>query len=152
LEYQIANNSGVYGNTIKPNPPILITENQQLVTLNVPLFFGNASTIAKVKVRVTDNVGCISPWLTIGPIAIPTQVLNVNWSSQFVSGTVGAPNAIYTKSYQIVGGIPSYTTPAGQPLLSTPTSTSASANVALNNGLTITVQDSVGCLITKNSG
>jgi hypothetical protein len=79
-------------------------------------------------------------------------VLNVNWSSQFVSGTVGAPNAIYTKSYQIVGGIPSYTTPAGQPLLSTPTSTSASANVALNNGLTITVQDSVGCLITKNSG
>jgi hypothetical protein len=30
----------VYGNTINPNPPILITENQQLVTLNVPLFFG----------------------------------------------------------------------------------------------------------------
>jgi hypothetical protein len=157
LTYQIANQTGIFNGTDIIHTT-LITQNQQLITLNVPTLVGGASpTSATIKLKITDNVGCVSNLLTLGPIQIPTQALglsnNNNWTITYVGpGTVGAPNAIYTKSYQIVGGIAPYTTPAGQPLLSTPTSTSASANVALNNGLTITVEDSVGCIITRNSG
>jgi hypothetical protein len=155
LKYQIANQSGVYGPVITHST--LITQNQQLITLNVPQFFGANPTSASLKLTLTDNVGCESNLLTLGPIPIPTQALglsnNNNWTITYVGpGAVGAPNSIYNKAYQIVGGIAPYTTPAGQPLLATPTSTSASANVALNNGLTITIEDSVGCLITRNSG
>ncbi len=151
LEYQIANNTGIYGPITTHST--LITQNQQLITLTVPPLAGNApASSAKVKFRVIDNVGCPSDWLELGPIQLPTTELSVNWNSTFVSGTPNTPNAIYTKSYQIVGGISPYTTPVGQPLLPTPTSTSASANVTLNNGLSITVVDSVGCTITSNSG
>jgi hypothetical protein len=150
LDYQIANVNNSYGPLIQSQ--IFITQNQQLITLPVPQILGNPSPSAKIKIRVTDKVGCVSPFLEIGPIQIPTQELNVIWSSQFVSGTPNTPNAIYTKSYQISGGIPPYTTTSGQPLLPSPNATTASANVAFNNGLTITVQDSAGCIITKNSG
>jgi hypothetical protein len=156
LKYQIANQSGIYGPVITHTT--LITQNQQLITLNVPTLLGGASpTSATIKFTLTDNVGCVSNLLTLGPIQIPTQALGLsngnNWTITYVGpGAVGAPNSIYNKAYQIVGGIAPYTTPAGQPLLASPTSTSASANVALNNGLTITIEDSVGCLITRNSG
>jgi hypothetical protein len=56
----------------------------------------------------------------------------------------------------ISGGLPPYTTPTGQPLLPevaplpVPNNT-ATATVACNNGLQITVVDSVGCTIVKNS-
>ena len=158
LTYQIANQTGIFNGTDIIHTT-LITQNQQLITLNVPnTLDGGSPTSAKVRLTLRDNVGCVSNTLIIdstpagSPIRIPTNDLDVNWSSTLVSGPANAPNSIYNKAYQIVGGIAPYTTPSGQPLLSTPSSTSANTNVALNNGLTITVEDSVGCLITKNSG
>jgi hypothetical protein len=156
LKYFIANQSGVF-NATEIIHTTLITQNQQLITLTVPnlppSLGGGSPTSATIKLTLTDNVGCVSPQITIGPIQIPTNDLNVNWTSTLVSGPANAPSSIYKKEYLIVGGIPPYTTPFGQPLLPVPyTTPSASANVALNNGLTITVLDSVGCLITKNSG
>ena len=57
------------------------------------------------------------------------------------------------KTYVISGGLPPYTTPVGQPLLplNPPNSNTASTTVACNNGLQITVVDSVGCTVVKNS-
>lgn len=147
LVYQIANQSGVYGpETIHLTP---ITQNQQLITLNVPQFLGNNSSSARIRVRVIDNVGCDSPWLEIGPLPIPTQALGLSNNNNWSITQIGNGNCI--KQYQVVGGVPPYTTPSGQPLLA-PNATSATATVACNNGLTITVEDSVGCLITRNSG
>lgn len=151
LEYQIANSTGVYGAVITHST--LITQNQQLITLSVPRV-GPAlapSGSAKVKFRVIDNVGCVSPWEEIkntdgSQITLPTGLLKVQWTIN----PTGSNNAI--KSYVISGGIAPYTTPAGQPLLSPNNNTTASTTVGLNNGLYITVIDSVGCTITENSG
>jgi hypothetical protein len=162
LFYEIANQSGIYSSPVAQYPT-LITQNQQLITLNVPnTLDGDSPTLVKVRLTLRDNVGCVSNTLIIdstpagSPIRIPTQALglsNNSWSiTYFGPGAVGAPNTIYNKAYQIVGGLPPYTTPTGRPLLASPTSTSANANVAFNDGLTITVEDSVGCIITKNSG
>jgi hypothetical protein len=162
LEYQIANSSGVYGAvTTYQN---LITQNQQLITLIVPkVLVGTIlvpSSSAKVKFRVKDNVGCYSPWEEIknnngGPIiTIPTAQLNVGWTINQLAVPPSPPppaTPLAIKTYVIGGGIAPYTTPAGQPLLSTNNNTTASATVSLNNGLYITVVDSVGCTITANS-
>ena len=158
LEYQVANNTGVYVG----NPQTygtLITQNQQLITLSVPPTLSGPSNSAKVRFRVKDKVGCYSNWLEIlnpqgGLIPIPTASLNASWStSQLpVPPSPPPPNTpLAIKTYTISGGIAPYTTPAGQPLLSPNNNTTASATVAINNGLYITVVDSVGCTITTNS-
>jgi hypothetical protein len=155
LEYQVANNTGVYiGNP--QTYGTLITQNQQLITLNVPTTLSGPSNSAKVKFRVKDNVGCYSNWEEIlnpqgGQIQIPTAILKVQWSTSTIQGPSGTA---CVKSYIISGGVSPYTTPAGQPLLplNQPNSNAASTTVACNNGLTITVVDSIGCTITENSG
>lgn len=156
LEYYLTNQLGVYPSTstIYPTP---ITSNQQLVTLTMPTVIDGVSFAfsnqAKIKFRVIDKVGCISPWEEIGPIPLPTSNLNVQWSNSQIPGT-NPPSCI--KTYVISGGLPPYTTPVGQPLLPevpplpVPNNT-ANATVACNNGLQITVVDSVGCTVVKNS-
>lgn len=163
LEYYLTNQSGVYPPTSTIHTT-LITSNQQLITLNIPTIINGTSYVfsnqAKVKFRVRDNVGCESPWEEIGPIPIPISNLDVQWSnSQLPPPPLPqpAPNPpLCIKTYVISGGLPPYTTPVGQPLLPEvaplpePNNT-ANATVACNNGLQITVVDSVGCTIVKNS-
>jgi len=163
LEYYLTNQLGVYPPTSTIHTT-LITSNQQLITLNIPTIINGTSYVfsnqAKVKFRVRDNVGCESPWEEIGPIPIPISNLDVQWSnSQLPPPPLPqpAPNPpLCIKTYVISGGLPPYTTPVGQPLLPevaplpVPNDT-ANATVACNNGLQITVVDSVGCTIVKNS-
>ena len=150
LEYQVANGTGVYGPLNIYTTPI--TSNQQLITLNVP----SPATSAKVRFRVIDKVGCESPWEVIGPIQLPTSNLNVQWTNSQLPPAQQPPapqSPLCIKSYVISGGLPPYTTPIGQPLLplTPPNSNTATATVACNNGLQITVVDSVGCTIVKPS-
>jgi hypothetical protein len=155
LEYQVANSTGIYGPLTTYTTPI--QTNQQLVTLNVP----SPSGSAKVRVRVKDNVFCESNWLIIenpngSPIQLPTSNLDVQWTNNQLPPAQQPPapqSPLCIKSYVISGGLPPYTTPVGQPLLplTPPNSNTASATVACNNGLQITVLDSVGCTIVKPS-
>lgn len=147
LEYQIASNNGIYITPPASATPIYVTQNQQLITLSVPSQSAGTPK-AKIRFRVIDNVGCTSNWLETDFITLPSQDLgltNNSWSIQNLN------NGNCIKSYTVVGGIPPYTTPVGQPLLE-PNTNTASATVPCNSGLYITVVDSVGCTITKNSG
>jgi hypothetical protein len=162
LEYYLTNQLGVYPPTSTIHTTLIQT-NQELVTLTIPTIINGVSFAfsnqAKIKFRVRDNVGCVSNWEEIGPIPIPISNLDVQWSNSQLPPAQQPPAPqplLCVKSYVISGGLPPYTTPTGQPLLPevaplpVPNNT-ATATVACNNGLQITVVDSVGCTIVKNS-
>jgi hypothetical protein len=143
LQYQIFNpTTNSFGSTvIHPTP---INQNQQLVTINNVTF-----NPVRLRVKVIDNVGCESSWLELNPIQLPSTELNENtiqWSS-----TPIAPNSTTcNKTYTITSnaGITPYTVVTG-PQLST--ANSGTSQFPCNFITSVTIKDSVGCTVTKNS-
>lgn len=141
LQYQIFNpifNS--YGSTVTYPTPI--NQNQQLVSIN-----NITSNPVKLRIKVIDNVGCESPWLELDPIQLPTNELNEN-SIQWTSTPAG--NGFCNKTYTITSnaGIAPYTVVTG-PQLST--ANSGTSQFPCNFITSVTIKDSVGCTVTKNS-
>ena len=148
LEYQFLDNLGVWPSTYTTYPT-LINQNQQLVTLNVPPTNILAGNNVRVRFRVIDKVGCISNVEDLGLIKIPTNELNINnvtWSSTLVS------SGICLKRYTINNnaGIAPYTIISG-PNLDNPTSNTGASQFPCNFITSVTIEDSVGCQVTKNS-
>lgn len=143
LQYEIFNPvTNSYGSTvIHPTP---INQNQQLVTINNITF-----NPVRLRVKVIDKVGCESSWLVLNPIQLPTIELNEN-SIQWTSTPV-APNSTFcNKTYTITSnaGIAPYTVVTG-PQLST--ANSGTSQFPCNFITSVTIKDSVGCTVTKNS-
>lgn len=141
LQYEIFNpTTNSYGSTvIHPTP---INQNQQLVTINNITF-----NPVRLRIKLIDNVGCESPWLILGPIQLPTNELNEN-SIQWTSTPAG--NGFCNKTYTIAlnSGIAPYTVVTG-PQLST--ANSGTSQFPCNFITSVTIKDSVGCTVTKNS-
>jgi hypothetical protein len=148
LEYQFMNNLGAWPTTYTTHGTLL-NQNQQLVTLNVPptnILLGNN---VRVRFRIIDNVGCRSNVEDLGLIKIPTFELNsnnVSWQSTLVS------SGVCEKRYTINNnaGIAPYTIITG-PNLDSPTSNTGASQFPCNFITSVTIQDSVGCIVTKNS-
>jgi len=139
-QFEIA---GQNGNFIPVSQTQTITQNQQLVTLTVPQINGVASNQCRIRIRVTDNVGCQSPWFETPTIQLPTANLNVSWESV----SVGSGNC--NKTYTISGGIPPYTILFGPQL--GPSGTSGFSTVPCNFTISVMVQDNAGCTKSENS-
>lgn len=141
LQYQIFNPiTNSYSSTVTHPTPI--NQNQQLVTINNITF-----NPVKLRIKVIDNVGCESPWLELAQIQLPTIELNEN-SIQWTSTPAG--NGFCNKTYTIASnaGIAPYTVVTG-PQLST--SNSGTSQFPCNFITSVTIKDSVGCTVTKNS-
>jgi hypothetical protein len=144
LQYGM-NNRGPYELKFKVNNGAVqtrtITINQQLITSALPF----ASTTCTVQiVSVTDNVGCVSPSFTLPTIQLPAQALSGSWI------TVPIPGSTTTvkKYLPISGGVQPYITVSGYFYYdNTPTTM---YTVLTNNILSSTIQDSIGCSITRN--
>jgi hypothetical protein len=132
--------------------PESITTNRQPIRLSVPNFVIAGATYqpnkCKVKIILIDKVGCISLPFEIGPINLPEQPLNITWSSEVVSGGCD-------KTFTVVNGsgIGPYRTILGPELQfpNTPPPVTATSTVPCNNIISATVEDNVGCSITKAS-
>jgi hypothetical protein len=123
-----------------------ITLNQQPIRLSVPdvtyLGLKYQPDSCKVRIILTDNVGCVSSPIETELIKLPTEALNLKWSSI----TTGSNS---DKTITMTGGIPPYKTIVGPELQ--PPAISATSTVPTNFIITATVEDSVGCIITKSS-
>jgi hypothetical protein len=130
-----------------------ITVNQQPITKNVPnityLGLNYQPDSCKVRIILTDNVGCVSSPIEIGPIKLPTSSLGLKWNS-ITSSTDGFSDKTFTMDTN--SGIPPYKTIVGLELpIPNPTPAAATSTVPTNFIITATVEDSVGCQITKSS-
>jgi hypothetical protein len=144
LQYSM-NNRGPYELKFKVNNGAVqtrtITTNQQVITSALP----SASTTCTVQiVSVTDNVGCVSPSFTLPTIQLPAQALSGSWT------TVPIPGSTTTvkKFLPISGGVQPYTTVSGYAYYDNTPSTMYT--IAINNTISSTIQDSIGCSITVN--
>jgi hypothetical protein len=119
-----------------------MSQNQQPLTLNVPTGIG-VNNRCKVRVRVTDNVGCQSPWFIIKKttnattdwIDLPTNSIQ----TQVINTTSGGQ---CFKKYTITGGIPPYT-PTGGYIANTVYTVPCQGFILTASGV-----DSVGCPYT----
>lgn len=148
LQYGM-NNRGPYTVNYKVNNGAtqtkVITTNQQLITSAVPPIGLNPATTCVIQiVSVIDSFGCVSPSFTLPTIQLPSQALSGNWVVLPVPGST----TMVKKYLPLSGGIPSYTTVSGYAYYNNTPSTMYEVNI--NNTLTSTVQDSVGCTITVN--
>jgi hypothetical protein len=100
LEYEVQGNSNINRGTTT------INQNQQLVTLSVPNITGVNNQRCRVRIRVTDNVGCQSPWFEINNIVLPTSTISANWNQRRVNNQC-------IRRYTLSGGIPQYTVTNG---------------------------------------
>jgi hypothetical protein len=125
-----------------------ITANQQLITINnIPNIVDGSSNYTpdscKVRIILTDNVGCTSSPVEIGPLKLPTNPLKLKWSK------VETSNDFSNKTITLEGGIPPYETIVGPKL--EPTATTATSTVPTNFIITATVEDSIGCSVSESS-
>jgi hypothetical protein len=125
-----------------------ITANQQPITINlIPDIVDGSSNYTpdscKVIIILTDNVGCTSSPVEIGPLKLPTTPLKLKWSK------VGTSNGFSDKTITLEGGIPPYETIVGPKL--EPTATTATSAVPTNFIITATVEDSIGCSVSESS-
>ena len=128
----------VNGGTIQTR---VVTTNQQIITATVPTL--TSSCVINI-VSVTDNKGCVSPSFTLPTIQLPTQALGGSWIVVPVPG-----NTTNVKKYlPITGGVQPYTLVSGYAIYNGTPSTIYEVNI--NNTLSSTIQDSVGCSITIN--
>jgi hypothetical protein len=123
----------------------IVTTNQQLITSAVSQVGGVPASTCTIQIlSVTDSLGCVSPSFTLPQIQLPTQQLSGNWITVPIPGST----TMVKKYLPISGGIPAYSTVSGYALYNNTPSTIY--EVAINNTLSSTIQDSVGCSITIN--
>ena len=117
----------------------IVTTNQQVITTS-----STSSTCVIQIVSVKDNVGCLSPSFTLPTILLPTQSLSGTWIIVPVPGST----TTVKKYLPITGGIQPYTLVSGYAIYNGTPSTIYEVNI--NNTISSTIQDSIGCSITVN--